>query len=269
MAETTGNIIRNRLTIRVSKHTLSFSVVDKERQQQLVYEPYTVKSGVSMAANLREAFKDSDLLQIGFNRVQLLVDSDVLLIPVEEFVADTCEALFRYTYPGHESDLVMWQVIPQQNVVAAFALNKDLRLVLDDHFSDVRLLPVSQPVWSYLHQRSFTGVHRKLYGYFHDKKLDIFCFDKNRFKFINIFDGSHVKDAVYFLLYVWQHLRFDVQRDELYLVGQVTDKEQLLADLRRYVRKVFFISPAAEFNRAPITKIEGLPFDLMTFYVKK
>ena len=48
----TGNkTLQARLTIRVSKNTLSFSVVDREAEHQVIYEPYTVKSGVSMAAN--------------------------------------------------------------------------------------------------------------------------------------------------------------------------------------------------------------------------
>lgn len=60
-----NNIQQARLTIRVSRNTLSFSVVDREAEHQLIYEPYTVKSGVSMAANLRQAFKESTLLQRG------------------------------------------------------------------------------------------------------------------------------------------------------------------------------------------------------------
>ena len=44
------------LTIRVGKNTLSFSMIDNANgQQPIVYEPYVVKSGISMAANLREA----------------------------------------------------------------------------------------------------------------------------------------------------------------------------------------------------------------------
>ena len=33
--------------------------------------PYTVKSGVSMAANLRQAFKESELLQRGYQKVRV------------------------------------------------------------------------------------------------------------------------------------------------------------------------------------------------------
>lgn len=56
-------------------------------------------------------------------------------------------------------------------------------MVVEDNFKDVRFTPIMQPMWHYLHHRSFTGIHRKLYVYFHDKKLDVFGFEKNRFKF--------------------------------------------------------------------------------------
>ena len=36
-----NNIQQARLTIRVSRNTLSFSVVDREAEHQLIYEPYT------------------------------------------------------------------------------------------------------------------------------------------------------------------------------------------------------------------------------------
>ena len=71
-----------RLTIRVSNNTLSFSVVDREAEHQVIYEPYTVKSGVSMAANLRQAFKESDLLQRGYSKVRVYIDTPVLIVPV-------------------------------------------------------------------------------------------------------------------------------------------------------------------------------------------
>ena len=82
----TGNRTQQaRLTIRVSKNTLSFSVVDREAEHQLIYEPYTVKSGVSIAANLRQAFSECNLLQRGYTKVRVYIDSPILLVPIEEF----------------------------------------------------------------------------------------------------------------------------------------------------------------------------------------
>lgn len=264
-----NNTLQARLTIRVGKNTLSFSAVDREAEHQLVYEPYTVKSGVSMAANLRQAFGESDLLQRGYQKVRLFVDAPLLLVPVEEFREEEREVLCRHAFPATAGDAVLHRVQPQLNAVAVFPVNKDLRMVVEDHFPDVRFTPVMQPVWNFLHKRSFTGIHQKLFAYFHDQRVDIFCFEKNRFKFSNSFPASHAKDALYFVLHVWKLLGLSQQHDELHLAGDVPDREWLLYNAKLYVRKTVLLNPSAEFNRAPITEIRGMQLDLLALYLVK
>ena len=123
-------------------------------------------------------------------------------------------------------------------------------------------------MWRHLHQRSYTGVRGKLYGYFHDGRLEIFNYAQNRFKFYNAFDTSNARDALYFLLYVWQQLMLKAEQDELHIVGDIPEREWLLEELRRYVKRAYIINPAGDFNRAAVTQISGIPYDLMTLYVK-
>ncbi len=263
------NIQQTRLTIRVSKHTLSFSVVDREAEHQVIYEPYTVKSGVSMAANLRQALKESELLQRGYQKVRVYLDSPILLVPIEEFHEEDLDTLYQHAFTGHSSDAILYRVQPALNVVAVFPINKDLKMVVEDNFQDVRFTPIIQPMWHYLHQRSFTGIHRKLYAYFHDQRLDVFSFEKNRIKFFNSFKAEHAKDALYFILYVWQQLGMNQVFDELLASGEVPDKDWFLYNTKLYIKKTYLLNPAAEFNRAPITEIKGMPFDLLALYLSK
>lgn len=258
-----------RLTIRVSRNTLSFSVVDREAEHQLIYEPYTVKSGVSIAANLRQAFSESELLQRGYQKVRVYIDSPILLVPIEEFHEEDIQVLYQHAFTGHQGETILYRVQPNLNVVAVFPINKDLKMVVEDNFQDVRFTPIMQPIWNYLHKRSFTGIHNKLYAYFHDKKVDIFCFEKNRIKFFNSFQADHAKDALYFILFVWKQLGLQQMQDELYVAGDVPDKEWFIYNVKIYVKKTFILNPAAEFNRAPITEIKGMPFDLLTLYLSK
>ena len=263
------NKLQARLTIRVSNNALSFTVVDREAEHQLIYAPYTVKNGVSLAANLRQAFKESPLLMRGYQKVRVFIDTPLLLVPVNEFREEDAAMLYQHAFPSHEGDAVIYRVQPSLDVVALFSINKDLKLVVEDNFSDVRFTPVLQPLWNYLHQRSFLGVNRKLFAYFHDKKLDIFCFEKNRFKFFNSFGAPHSKDALYYLLYVWKQLGLNQQRDELHLLGSIPDQEWLLYNSRLYIRRVLTVNPSAEFNRSPIAEIKGIPFDLLALYLAK
>lgn len=256
-----------RLTIRVAKGSLSFSLPDNTSGTQIVYEPYVPKSGVSMPANLREAFKTVPLLNRPVSRAQVLIDCPALLIPIEEYKKDDNELLYLHSFPEAEGSLVMSNVLPQLNAVALFAVNKDLKLVADDHFADVRFTLLMRPVWDYLRRRSMVGNRRKLFAYYHDNVLEIVSFERNRFIFSNRYEARHVKDLVYFILFVWKQLALDQQRDELFLIGNLLDKDVLLDTLRKYIQVVSVINPSASFNRAPLTQIRGIPFDLITLYL--
>ena len=98
--------------------------------------------------------------------------------------------------------------------------------------------------------------------------MDVFSFQQNRFRFVNSFNTNLAPDAVYFLLNIWKQLAFDNRRDELHLVGELPDKDSLIQELHSFVQNVYVINPRAEFNRAPITDIKGLPYDLITYYMK-
>ena len=267
--------LSHRITIRVGRETLSFAMPNDEGK--VVFEPYTVRSGISMAANLREAFKTSEFLLSASTRARVFIDSDVLMIPVDQFEEKQMETLFFHSFPDRAGETVFHQVLPGLNAVAVSSVNKDLKLVLDDHFRDVRLLSAMSPVWHHMHQRNFTGNHRKLYGYFHEHRLEVFSFQQNRFKFFNSFAVRHRGDAVFYLLYVWNQLQLSPQGDELHLVGDMfqdtssamsAEREELLAELRRFLDKVYVINPSAEFNRAQVTELKNMPYDLQTFFVK-
>ncbi len=262
----TGNNIRKRLTIRIGRNSMSFSTMDTDCGVK--YEPYTVKSGISMAANLREAFRNADLLAENFQRVQVMVDAPALMVPVDLFEEGNKEVLYQHAFPNRPGEAVLYNVLPDLSCVAVFSVNKDLKTVIDDHFGDVRFFCAASPVWRHLHQRSFTGVRNKLYGYFHDQELEIFSFNQNRFKYCNSFEVSHAHDALYFLLYVWKQLQLKPEHDEMHIAGDIPEKEWMLSELRRYLQRAYAINPTGEFNRAPVTQIKGIPYDLMTLYAK-
>lgn len=257
-----------RTIMRIGRQSLAFALPERDPSPvggcgKVAYEPYTVKSGMSMAANLREAFRESTILAQPNNRVQVLIDAPVLLVPLEEYSEEGIEDVFRHTYPGHTHDVVLTHVLSDLNCVVAFCVNKDTRMVVTDHFDDVRIMPLIVPVWQHLHKGSHTGTARKLYAFFHDGQLSVFAFAKNRFRFHNTFETAKVGDSTYFILYIWQQLAMNQMRDELYVVGDMPEMDDLRIELKRYVQNVFSINPSAEFNRAHITQIPRITYDII------
>lgn len=254
-----------RLTVRAGQDSLSFSIATADGNS-VRYEPYSVKSGMAMAANLREALKVLPFALEQRRRATLIADTTPLLIPADEFEEDSAEALYKATITGQEGSAVLAAHIPGLNAVAAYPVSKDMKLVMEDNFEDVRFTHTCVAVVKALHRRSFAGTGRKLFCHFHGRRLDIYAFRQNRIRFANSYDASSPRDAVYFILHVWQQLAFDRMKDELHITGAAADGDMMTKELHRYVRNVCRISPGAEFNRSPVTAVEGMPYDLMAYY---
>ena len=254
-----------RLVIRVGNGTLSFLQTHEDGTAE--FSPYTVRSGVSMAANLRTAFRDAEILSGHGDKALISVCTPVVLVPMDEYMDDEeydVDTIYSETFTGHSSDVKERSILPDLNAVAIYGVNKDLRMVVADHFKDVRVQNVMQPVWTHLYRRSsLSGRRRKLYGYFHDKRVDVFSFQQRRFRFANSFDAAHLHDALYYLLFVWKQLAFDNEEDELHLVGDISDRDWIINKLRAYLRRVYMINPSSELNRLPVAQIEGVDFDMM------
>ena len=263
--------IQNRkLIMRIGRNTLSFTLPDPaDKEQPLRYEPYVVKGGISMAANLREALKTATLPSADVKRVQVVLDTPSMLVPIEQFEEENINDLYTYTFaPSQEPRKILFNVLPDLKVVCLFPINKDLYGVINDRYSYVQFIHALTPVWRYLHKRSFTSHFNKLYATFCGRQLCLFAFQQNHFKFCNTFETDNMNDALFFIIYVWKQLRMDVIHDELHLFGELPDGEQLSQNLKQYLQKVYVSNPAIEFCKAPATKVKGMPYDLMTLIVK-
>ena len=145
--------------------------------------------------------------------------------------------LYHYANTKHQQDDVEGTPINQINVVAAYAVGKDLRFVLTEMFRNVKFMPLLAPVLVEFCRRSYGGFQEKLFCYFHDKRVDMFAFRKGRVRFCSSFDVALTPDAAYYILNVWQTLGMKPS-DVLCLAGSITGQEALLKDLRQFIRNI-------------------------------
>ena len=255
-----------RLVVRVSRGSISFSVADG---LEVTFERYAIKSSISLAANMREALRTVPLLHQSFERVTVMVASPVMLMPADLYDKTELEPLYRYTYSQTEQLAVLSHVLSELNAVAVFGIHKDLRTVLTDGFgTTVHFRPAMASVWRHFYQRSFTGPRNKLYTYFHDQRVEVFSFVQNRFRFCNSYAvGSNLDDALFYMLSAWKQLGLDARDDELHLSGDIPDREQLTANVRRFIKRVFVVNPKGEFKRAAVSQIDDMPYDMMLMYL--
>ncbi len=221
-----------QIIIEIGADRLSFTVGKTA-------EPYDVNSSISMAANLREAFDGVGLLEDRYEKALVMADSNIMLIPAEDCGEDDLTTMYRHTFSDFSaSDIIVSTEMPDMSAIAVYTINKDVNTVLSDHFPNVEFSPLGLPVWREMFRHNFTGTSKRLHAYFHDQKMEVFCFQQNRFRFFNTFAVAHAHDALYYLLYTWKQLAMNVEYDEMNLIGETEHKEWLAEHLKQYLKRV-------------------------------
>ena len=99
-------------------------------------EVYNLNSGISIAANLRQALSVCALLRNPrlYDRVTVVVDTPTMLIPEDEYTSGSATLLYRNAFSMLPADEVQTSPLDTLGVVLAFAVNKDLHFVLNENF---------------------------------------------------------------------------------------------------------------------------------------
>lgn len=245
------------ITIRITRTTITFTAPNTVIEGQTDFEQYNMKSGISVAANLRQAIAECNILRSHaagqgaaslpplphpvFDTATVFVDTPLLLIPSEEYDAAVMPQLYHYANTQYRNDNVEGTPVPQLNVVAAYAVGKDLKFVLTETFRTVKFMPLLAPILVEFGRRSYGGFQEKLFCYFHDKRVDVCAFRKSRVRFCSSFDATNADDAVYFILNTWQQLGMRPS-DVICLSGNITGHEALLKLLKQFVKNVKHVS---------------------------
>ena len=238
-------------TIRIGQESMSFSVTDANAIGGVATEPYDMNLGISMAANLREAFTTSEVLGRDCDTVLVMVDSPVMLVPLEEWEQDdeaeqSSIATAKYDMYHHtfsdvpKGDIIVSSILAELNVVAVYSVNKDVNTVVCDHYRDVRFAPMGMPVWQEMYRSRGTRDCNKLFVYFQDSRMEVFSFHQNRFRFYNCFSAAHAHDALYYILYIWKQLALNTEHDELHIIGKPVHKEWLEQEINEYIRHAHY-----------------------------
>ncbi len=251
--------------IRVTPRTLSFAVKDGD-EAMVDYEAYEMKAGMSVATNLREAFTKSRLLRTAPTEVTVIIDSPVLLLPMEDYSNDVAEQ-YKYVYPDLGNIVLRHTPLPMQSAMAVFSLSRDLGVVLGDHFREVHIEPLYGALWQYFGRRHEERNTKKMYAYYHDNKVAVWSFHRRRFVFANTFTIESSKDAVYYLLGAWKNINAKGASDDLILAGLIPDEAATIADIKNYISSIETLSNAEEFPTVPAAKIKSMPLDMLVHFI--
>ena len=141
-------------------------------------------------------------------------------------------------------------------IMLLFGMDKSLRLWLDGQYPEVRYCAQVAPLIEAFAAQSRLGNTRKMFAHLRREYMDVCCYDNGQLLLANSYSCSLTPDRIYYLLYVWQALGFEQERDELHLCGVLDDRDALLSGLREFVRQVFVMNPPQDIDLRSVLSFE-------------
>ena len=268
MAENTLNNNKS-LSIRVCSNGLSFCTYSPGQQQPFEYRQVDINHTISLAANLKEALRNEEMLQQDYLRVNVMVSvPHFTTMPVAAFQKDYVQSVYGMTFPKEKAAHVSYNVLRRSGIAIIFGMDRNIYQLLVDDFPRARFYASASTLIEFLSQRSLLDRGRSMYVYLHEKEMTLDAFDHGRMLFVNTFDVSAVNDMQYFILNVWKELEFDQIDDALCIVSDSDDGAAALSEkIRYFLQNVTVINRKDDF-RNKLTMGNGLiPYDLQTLLV--
>jgi hypothetical protein len=245
------------LSIRLGTDGFSFSLFDALSEGDSLIADRAVDTSTSLLVNLKQTLREEQWLTNAFRKVYVLIDGNrYTTLPLELFEDEQAEAFFRQNFAPARNEVVRYQLLHRSNVVVLFGMDKSLSAYLEEQFHEVNIRSQAAMLMEHFSQKSTLGNNRKLYAHVQPAKIDVYAYDRRRLLLANSFDCRLTPDRIYYLLYVWNRLGLDQERDELNLCGELTDKDALLNGLKKYVRQVFVLNPADHVDLRTIPSCE-------------
>ncbi|MBQ8443701.1 MAG: DUF3822 family protein [Bacteroides sp.] len=242
------------LSIRLSADGFSFSVHRSSWNDDFFYAEYPVNVSCSMTANLKKMLQAKEELKHPYGQINILIDTPRFTsVPFDLFEDEETEALFYHNFPERENETILCNILGKSNIALLFGMDKHAHQLLGEQFPNARIFACVCPLIEYFTQKSRESNQRRLYAYFQAHQMTVFAFDKGKLLLVNTFNCKQTSDQIYYILYVWQQLGFNQEKDQLLLTGKMENKEELLTELNKFLRQV-----------TPLPMQDNLPFDIQT-----
>ena len=233
------------LSIRLSTDGFSFSIYNPIHDNSQSLFEKEVDTSLSLTANLKNVFHESDFLSYSYKRVNIMMaNKRFTMIPLELFEEEQAELLFYHNHQKRENETVIYNILKKNNVVVIFGIDKSTYAFLNEQYPEARFYSQSTPLIEYFSIKSRLGNSKKMYASVRKDAIDIYCFERGQLLLANSFECMQTEDRIYYLLYVWKLLEFNQERDELHLTGTLSDKETLMNELKKFIMQVFIMNPA-------------------------
>ena len=153
------------LSIRLSTDGFSFSIYNPIHDDSLSIIEKEIDASLSLTANLKAVFHESDFLNHPYKRVNIMMASKrFTIVPLDLFEEEQAELLFYHNHQKRENETVLYNILRKNNVAVIFGIDKSAQIFLNEQYPEARFYSQSTPFIDYFSVKSRLGRCMLLYA---------------------------------------------------------------------------------------------------------
>lgn len=255
------------LSVRISSNMFGYSLYDKSTRKVCFGEtPFS--TGIDNIEAFQQIIYDSEFLVLPYLQTNVVyVSKDYDLVPTYIIQKDKKEALYNFTHylPAKH---ILYSSENIQQISTTYNVESELYEFLARSLHAPEFYHHSHVLMLYLEElNKEQGKKSKMYLNFHDKLVDVFCYDEySQILHAITLDGQNEKNVLYFILNIWAKCGFSQQNDSLILLeGAENINLHIPSILSEYIKNIehIIIPGKLGLNQQEIIEGDKIPLDLL------
>ncbi|HOY16661.1 MAG TPA: DUF3822 family protein [Haliscomenobacter sp.] len=248
-----------KLSILFGMDSFSYAVVDNQQKIQ-AYQHYTLERDANgeldWAGFLATLHSPREMLTRNYRSVRAVVASPVFtLVPAQWYrVEEKLTYLQHLTTPSAQT-IVQADVIPGYPMNAVYEIPNAAQAWLSNLQPEAEFVHCVSALAPLLRSRLETP--HNVAAYFGPNRVFIFYFHEGQLVFCNSFSYQTARDALYFLLLVFDQFRLGTEYTPLWIMGHYTEQGELHRQIKRYIKSLQYVPLPAGFRSG--TKLNAIP----------
>lgn len=262
--ENSGNYI---VSIRLWPGGFSFSGYNPSVDDSFFYSETSFDRSAVYATALKEQFYSYEFLTWSYKAIHIIyVTPQYTLVPKGEMTEVQKRQTFSFCFSEANAVSLADDYRKGLEAEILFGVDEEVYAFCNRTFGNPTYyhhLSTSIALWK---KQSLSFSSRQLFVVLHHQMMDLVGIDQGKLLFANSYSIEKVEDALYYVLYVWKQQELDVQKDLLYVGGDLSLYRDLTVVLRDYLCN---ISPIPVPSEAYLvgSNVMKAPVDVISYLI--
>jgi hypothetical protein len=237
-----------KLSIQISLNGLSFCVLDSISNTIIKQESTTFSEELipfQVLKKLKEVLENNEIDKMSFSNVTIIHRNTFFsLIPKALFDEKEVANYLKFNTKILANDLIAWDEILNFDIINVYVPFVNINNYIYGLYGEFVFQHNGTVLIQSLLNNFDGGKEPVCYVHVLEQQLDIIVIANKKLLFYNSFNFNTKEDFIYYVLFVIEQLKLDVETIKLKLFGNIEEDDQLFNVCFKYVRNVSVFVPS-------------------------